>query len=390
MSAIDGLLRLAKDDGVTISGIAPAEMAGRGVGFVAKHDLKVRMSSIMLCSSPLTRHQKGYEIMHVPINAIRSLHTVPKNVSSRLPRGMSVHGLLAAELAIGTNQSADWFNLVPKWTDLEAGLPALWPTGLRNLLPTEAKHLLNKQLARFECDWKMFQRGFPSTPRQDYLYTWLLVNTRTFYYETPAMLKLPWHDRLALLPVADLFNHASVGCSVSFSTEGYSFTTDRPYRAGAEISTSYGDHSNDFLLVEYGFILEKNRWDKACLDDLIAPKLSASQMTELKGSGFTGQFMVDSKTKRGNTWAALRLLCCVKPQWRSYVSGHEDAEGTLAKAVDLLVALSEEYLRHIEEALIHLGALKVGKASQQKLLGQRWEQLDALVKHIVKVYRNIP
>jgi hypothetical protein len=390
MSTIDALIRRAKDDGVTISGIAPAAIANRGIGFVAKHDLKVRLSSTMLCISTLTRHQKGYEIMNVPIDAIRSLHTVPKNISSRLPRGMSVHGLLAAELAIGTNQSADWFSLVPKWADLEAGLPCLWPTELQNMLPTEAKQLLNKQQARFERDWKTFQRGFPSMPRQDYLYTWLLVNTRTFYYETPAMLKLPWHDRLALLPVADLFNHTSVGCSVTFSIEGYSFTTDRPYRAGAEISTSYGDHSNDFLLVEYGFILERNRWDMACLDDVIAPKLSVSQAAELKENGFTGHFTIDFKTKRGNAWAALRLLCCLKPQWQSYINGHEDAEGTLAKAADLLIALSEGYLRHIEETLVRLGSLKVGKASQKKLLRQRWEQLDALVKHITKPNQNVP
>ncbi|KAJ6440681.1 C6 transcription factor [Purpureocillium lavendulum] len=43
------------------------------------------------------------------------------------------------------------------------------------------------EIFRFQVDWQMFSNGFPDELRKDYLYAWLLVNTRTFYFETPAM-----------------------------------------------------------------------------------------------------------------------------------------------------------------------------------------------------------
>ena len=72
-----------------------------------------------------------------------------------------------------------------------------------------------------------------------------IINTRTFYYVTAQMEAYPPDDRLALLPVADLFNHAAGGCQVSFTPDGcFSVCADRVYRAGEEVYVSYGEHSN--------------------------------------------------------------------------------------------------------------------------------------------------
>ena len=51
---------------------------------------------------------------------------------------------------------------------------------------------------------------------------------------------------------------------------------------------SYGPHSNDFLLVEYGFILESNKCDSIPLDHLILPLLSTSQAASLREDKFYG------------------------------------------------------------------------------------------------------
>jgi len=317
----------------------------------------------------------------IPAQAIRSLHTVPEDVSRRLSRDMSIHGLLAVELALRRGDAADWAGIVPQWTDFEATVPMLWPEELQSILPAEAKSLLAKQCSRFETDWKMFSDGFPDELRRDYLYAWLLVNTRTFYFETPAMVAFPWHDRLALLPIADLFNHADTGCSVSFSTEGYDITADRSYCAGDELLTSYGEHSNDFLLAEYGFVLRDNQHDKLCLDEVILPRLSRGQESELKEHGYLGDFMLHNGSKRSdNIWVALRLLSCVNADWQSFIDGEEDEEGTLEKATGQLPDLLEEYLCKIEEKLGLVRVLQVGKACQRDLLVQRWEQIQAFIR----------
>jgi hypothetical protein len=298
---------------------------------------------------------------------------------------MTIHGLLAAELAVGETQSPDWVKSVPTWDDFEATIPYLWPGELQKLLPIEAKKLVAKQQARFEKDWDTFRAAFPSKSRQDYLYGWLLINTRTFYYETSETLLFPYHDRLAMLPIADLFNHSENGCSVTYWTDGYTITTDRQYRAGEEVYTSYGEHSNDFLLAEYGFILKENRWDKVCLDDLILSKLSDKYKTELKDKGYIDDFMFRRKPERhDNIWIALRLLCCTHAHWQSYLNGEEDTEGTLTKATELLPSLLREYLDTIAENRRKLGTMKVGTTTQRRLLVQRWEQIEAIIRRALE------
>ncbi len=62
---------------------------------------------------------------------------------------------------------------------------------------------------------------------------------------------------MAQSPFSDYFNHTSSpsACNVLFSSSGYTITTPAKIKQGEEVYISYGNHSNDFLLTEYGFIL---------------------------------------------------------------------------------------------------------------------------------------
>ncbi|CEJ87483.1 hypothetical protein VHEMI04429 [[Torrubiella] hemipterigena] len=323
--------------------------------------------------------------MVIPTEAIHSLHSISKNVAQTLPANMSLHGSLAADLALHHNGSVKWTKSVPEWSDFEATLPYLWPEQLQRLLPVEAKDILTKQYTMFERDWGMFKNAFVEISKQDYLYAWLIVNTRSFYYETSDTLRLPWHDRLSLLPAADLFNHADTGCSVSYSMESYTITTDRHYQKGDELYTSYGNHSNDFLLAEYGFLLKENRWDKLCLNDVILPKLNSRHKAELTENGHTGTLMLhDDSRKHDDIWVALRLLSSVDSQWQSYIDGEEDTEGTLAKAIASLPPLLGEYLDAIQGIKLEIQSLQVGTRRQKTLLTQRWDEIEAMVRRAIE------
>jgi hypothetical protein len=122
-------------------------------------------------------------------------------------------------------------------------------------------------------------------------------------------------DRLAILPIADLFNHAGVRCESEFSPEKFTFIADRGYCVGEEVHLSYGSHSNDFLLAEYGFVLTDNRWDAVCLEDAILPFLNEEQKNVLKDRGFLGNYMLDPEPGGCfRTQPALRILCCAREQ----------------------------------------------------------------------------
>lgn len=129
-------------------------------------------------------------------------------------------------------------------------MPFMWPEKLQNLLPKPAKDLLEKQRAKFQREWNIVAKAFPHMGWEEYVHSWLVVNTRTFYYVGPAMESFLPEDRLALLPVADLFNHVESGCQVSFNPESFIITTNRAYRTGDEVHVCYGGHPNDFVLAE--------------------------------------------------------------------------------------------------------------------------------------------
>ncbi|MCJ1379468.1 hypothetical protein MMC17_002569 [Xylographa soralifera] len=363
------LIRWAKDKGVELNGIKPQRIPNRGLGVVATRNLKA-----------------GETILTVPTEALRSLDTIPKSISRKLPPDVSLHALLAANLALDdTTKFAPWNAVLPTWADFEASTPFMWPEELQNLLPKPAKDLLKKQQVKFQREWDIVTKTFLDMQRQEYLYAWFVVNTRTFYYVTPKMETFPHNDKLALLPVADLLNHADSGCHVSFSPESFTIAADRAYCADEEVYISYGGHSNDFLLAEYGFVLAKNRWDEVCLDDVILPKLNTMQKAELEDRGFLGKYMLDVETPGCHrTQVVLRLLCCTLGQWRRFVDAEDDGEASQGEVDTLLMQLLDRFLQTIDKTLEDIENLHVGQVTQRELLVTRWKQIQSMITQTIK------
>jgi hypothetical protein len=330
--------------------------------------------------------QKGETVVFVPVAAHRGLHSVPATIARKLPLDATIHGLLAAELALRRHLIPEWAALMPGLAAFVAGLPFLWPAPLRALLPSPAAAIAAKHDAGFHADLRRFRAGFPDVdacPRDDFLLAWCLVNTRSFYFETPDMLRYPYEDRLTLLPLADLFNHAAVGCPVQFSSEGHRVMTDRVYRAGEELCTSYGDHSNDYLMAEYGFIMADNEWDTVSLDDLIIPKLSAEQKDALKKSGDLEDLTIGSAgtPPSSSLPAALRTLSPPASGSQAATKGappHDYSTGVLSK-------LLKEKLDQANDTLDQLQALAMD-SDAQRCLEQRWKQI---VQILTKATQNL-
>jgi hypothetical protein len=302
-----------------------------------------------------------------------------------------VHAILAADLALDkpASQYAPWNAVLPSRESVSTHLPLAWnDRALHRYLPKPAQALLNKQQSKFGRDWSAIQQSplAVSIPKQDdFLYFWLLTNTRTFYHDSPQMAKLPKDDRMVLQPVADLFNHADAGCEVAFTADGFTITADKEYAEGDEVYICYGKHPNDLLLVEYGFVLAENRWDEVCLDDAVLPELSRQQKAVLDERGFLGNYVLDQSTVCYRTQVALRLLCVPVGKWERLVYEGEDGGEAVQQEVDgLLAKILRKYRGKVEETIQELEELGDRQSWQQEVLSLRWQQIRRLVNQTIE------
>jgi hypothetical protein len=121
---------------------------------------------------------------------------------SKLIHGKTTtHALMAAELSLDTSSRLElWRSVLPTLSDFQESLPLTWDPSLQELLPSAAKSLLDNQKRKLELDWNAVSTAFPSLNYLDFLYNWMLVSTRTFYYLSPKTKKKPPRDACLVPP----------------------------------------------------------------------------------------------------------------------------------------------------------------------------------------------
>ncbi|KAK1672635.1 SET domain-containing protein [Colletotrichum godetiae] len=372
MDAIENLLSWAQTQGITVSNVGPRALPGRGIGIVVTSPLK-----------------KDDTILDVPIPCLKTIATIPKPLTRPFPKETPVHALLALDIALDTSPSFQtWSAVFPTPKDLSS-CPLTWfpssPT-LTSLLPSQALTLLKAQREKFESHWSLHQHSY-SYPEggltyETYLHAWLLVNSRTFYHITPKTAKRHRDDHMILQPVADLLNHSPRGCSVAFDKYSFTIKADRSYTPGEEIHICYGRHSNDFLLVEYGFLMAQgeNEWDEVCIDDVLLPRLGAAHRRRLEERGFLGNYVIDAETVCYRTQVALRTLVLPARRWSQFVDGFADGEAEQAEVDALLCEILSAYEEEIESKIETVRGLDEGEQFQRDMVAARWNQIQLLVR----------
>ena len=324
-------------------------------------------------------------------------------VAQRLPRSITVHGLLAADLALSDRDReaaryGPWNAVCPLPNDFVT-VPLLWPTELQALLPRPARELLARQQEKFDRDWADVAAAYPdrdipagegeASLRDRYRHAWLLVNTRTFYYVSARLRRKvrpsDTDNCMCLQPVADLFNHddgVAGGCHVGFDGSGFSVRAERGFAPGEEVRISYGRHPGDMLLVEYGFSLgaDQNRWDEVGLDDVLLPRLTRRQRDALDDAGFLGQYVLDCNGVCHRTQVAARRLCCTVGEWRRFADGVDDGAASQAKVDELVAEILGELRGNAVKIIGEVeGLAEVGEPEQRAVLAQRWKQIKELL-----------
>ncbi|QSZ30824.1 hypothetical protein DSL72_000382 [Monilinia vaccinii-corymbosi] len=341
----------AINQSVIINGIAPFRFPGKGLGLVANKDFEL-----------------GDTLVQVPPTALRKATDVPSPYSELAPN-IAVHALLA--LSLDALLGPEWVSVLPSKQDMDMSMPLFWNSALQELLPYAAKSLLETQRERITSAWTVICNAFPEPhiTYEIFTYNYSIVNSRTFYYVSPT-LKSSKHqpakeDRLALNPFADYMNHSSQPTvDATLSRAGYTLTASQPIKQGSEVHISYGSHSNDFLLVEYGFILDDNQWDEEHLQE----------------RGFLGNYMLDRDSICYRTQVVLRILCLPLGRWRRFVQGLEGEEVSQETADQVLLKILTAGRTEAMEMIRRVGNSRAGLDSQRNTLERRWNQLLFLLE----------
>lgn len=188
-----------------------------------------------------------------------TINSIPSSFNDDFADGTPLHARFAAFF---TNGDADdlkkytlWRNTWPTREDFKSSVPVLWkqeqqqrisPTilppsisGTWNAFcrqpPTHAyesshQNLLAQQESRLRNAWEKIVAAFPETDWDGFVYHWMIVNTRCFYYLMPGD-EAPEdnNEAMAMLPVADYFNHADVVDDVRFDGREYAFRAAKDY-----------------------------------------------------------------------------------------------------------------------------------------------------------------
>lgn len=184
----------------------------------------------------------------MPASALLTINSISQGF--RLAHeGISVHGLLASFLAFGADELsiyAAWRETWPSQQQFEESMPILWPSSWRTpgvhlgsgqgfpnqvwafppaiggrwgsrpmLWHTDSSSgLLCQQERKLRQDWAITYNVFPGESWDKYRYYWLLVNTRSFYFNLPgSKYYQAREDRMVLCPFVDYFNHQDHGVS---------------------------------------------------------------------------------------------------------------------------------------------------------------------------------
>ncbi|KAF8536568.1 hypothetical protein BDD12DRAFT_889875 [Trichophaea hybrida] len=162
--------------------------------------------------------------------------------------------------------------------------PLLWPKEHQSLLPSSAIRLLSDQQTRLATDLASAQELTDIDDEASFTTAWLCVNTRTLHFPVGGM---------TLCPFIDYFNHSSSprACAVTLDARGYTVTTTCAIEKGEEVFVTYGSHSGDFCLVEYGFVPSKKEGDYLLLDAWM--EFTEEQEGRLRGMGYWGRYVLD-------------------------------------------------------------------------------------------------
>ena len=156
---------------------------------------------------------------------------------------------------------------------------------------------------------------------------------------------------------------------------------------GEEIVATYGSHSNDKLLVHYGFICsytkeKPNPDDDIRLDHVILPLLSERVRACLQDVGFLGGYALLPATNElcFKTQVAIRATFLTANEWEYFMQNGEDLTSEHTLEVEKMV--QDMCMPYVDEVQLMIEVLRKAKQTpKHSLLHERWSQISDAFSH---------
>lgn len=311
---------------------------GRGIyanGGINKREQIIRIPhSFLLNKTSVIRHitksnkdvvlTDHYLNIFVPPQEDDTFTKFYSTLSLQLLLDLSSFQIISMYLTFESQRNSYWnpfINSLPEISDF-ALAPLLWKVlevkshqQLLDCLPVSTRRRAEKIYHRFVTDYDVVQQFVEraiaeSTSRysseekvspgpitkRTFLWAWLSINSRCLYMDIP--LSISKDDNFTMAPYVDFLNHSpNDQCTLKIDSTGFQVITTTPYKDNEQLFLSYGPHSNEFLLCEYGFTLDENKWNELDLTDLIVPLLKPKQIEYLKDNNYFGDYTINQDSE---------------------------------------------------------------------------------------------
>ncbi|XP_048518460.1 SET domain-containing protein 4 isoform X1 [Dendroctonus ponderosae] len=223
-------------------------------------------------------------LMRIPFDLLITFDTIRKSkLVGLLTRPLSIQTLLALFLVKERHKGAqsEWKSYIDSLPYPEPGLPWMEHPDEIELYPEDLKYLARNLQGNFQECLESARKALAVDKGLEYLleepslrWAYVLVNTRAVYVDPEYLMSkdssnvelLADAPFLALCPYLDLINHhylAKTKATV-VSVEGrafYELASLSGFKRYEQFFISYGAHSNEKLLMEYGFFIPGNLFD---------------------------------------------------------------------------------------------------------------------------------
>lgn len=224
---------------------------------------------------------------------------------------LSSFQILALYLTFEFQRSSSFWepfiNTLPEISDFTL-TPLIWKVlqvddweFLYKSLPKSTRGHADKVYERFITDYEVVLEliSLKTANPQDYLSqklflrAWMCINSRCLYMTMPQGKNAA--DNFTMAPYVDFLNHSTQDqCQLKIDRTGFQVYSNNNYDTSDQLFLSYGPHSNEFLLCEYGFMIPLgNTWNDLDLSDIIINLLTKDQVEFLKQQDYYGDYTIN-------------------------------------------------------------------------------------------------
>ncbi|EDK40262.2 hypothetical protein PGUG_04360 [Meyerozyma guilliermondii ATCC 6260] len=252
------------------------------------------------------------------------------------------------------------------------------------LLPRSSRNHAKKVSVRFNEDYTAvseFLTAAKSEPlnKMEFLWAWMCINSRCLYMSFPS--SKAEADNFTLAPYVDFLNHdCDEKCAIKIDSRGFSVISCVDHAAGQELLFSYGPHSNEFLLCEYAFTMETNKWNNLDVSHHIEGIMNDAQKSFLREQGYYGDYTISETGGISfRTQVALATIQEREPaqsrRLNSLIQGYNDGESYKSVSKSLIRRILNEVVAECGTMSARLESSKNGRILQIQRLYSDMEHI---------------